>query len=271
MNPLLQVWSQQFTATHPSVRFEIQASGSSTAAIALSEGTTDIGPMSRLFTTLEMQRFSNQGKSVPQAIAVAMDALAVFVHRKNPLHHISISQLDSIFSATRLCGSHHAIENWQQLDKSFSSQAIRAHGRNSVSGSYALFRERALCNGDFAPDISVQMGSGSIVRLVGIDRWAMGYAPIGFNSPFVKPLAIGTDQNAAVLPTSQTIAQQQYPLGRMLYIAIPAEPDRPLPETQIAFLRFILSPQGQQLVEQTGFVPLSPEQLSSALENISQR
>ena len=101
---LMTLWAESFKRTYPNINVQIQAAGSSTAPPALAENTSNLGPMSRLMKDKEVEAFEKKFGYKPTAIAVAIDALAVFVHKDNPIEGLTIPQIDAIFSSTRTCG-----------------------------------------------------------------------------------------------------------------------------------------------------------------------
>nr|NKX70462.1 phosphate ABC transporter substrate-binding protein [Alteromonadaceae bacterium A_SAG7] len=165
---LMTFWSQEFKTLYPQVGFQIQASGSSTAPPALIEGTATIGPMSRELKPSEIRDFTRTHGYPPTVLKVAMDAIAIFVDRRNPLPGMTLEQVDAVFSETQFCGSNTAITNWSQLgvDDIGYRSPIRLYGRNSVSGTYGLFKVMALCDGDFKNTVNEQPGSASVVLSV---------------------------------------------------------------------------------------------------------
>lgn len=148
---LMTLWAEEFKKNYPNVNIQIQAAGSSTAPPALTEGTANMGPMSRPMKDSEIQAFEEKYGYKPTAVPVAIDALAVFVHKDNPIKSLSIEQVDAIFSSTRLCGYDKDIKTWGDLGLTgeWANRPLQLFGRNSVSGTYGYFKEEALCKGDF--------------------------------------------------------------------------------------------------------------------------
>src|SRR3972149_5230485 len=148
---LMTFWTEEFKRLYPNVSVQVQAAGSSTAPPALTEGTANFGPMSRKMKDKEEADFESRHGYKPTPIAVAIDALAVYVNKDNPVQGLTIEQVDAIFSATRKCGHPEDITSWGQLglDGTWASQPIQIFGRNSVSGTYGFFKEEALCKGDY--------------------------------------------------------------------------------------------------------------------------
>ena len=135
---LMTLWAESFKRTYPNVNVQIQAAGSSTAPPALSENTSNLGPMSRLMKDKEVESFEKKFGYKPTPIAVAIDALAVFVHKDNPIEGLTIPQIDAIFSSTRPCGDPADIDGWGDLGLtgSWDGRDIQLYGRHSVSGTY---------------------------------------------------------------------------------------------------------------------------------------
>ena len=255
---LMTLWSQEFKHLYPDVKFQIQASGSSTAPPALTEGTATIGPMSRELKPSEIQAFIRAHGYPPTVIQVALDAIAIFVERRNPLPGLTLSEVDAIFSATRFCGGEEAISHWSQLgvDNYGQGAPIRLFSRNSVSGTYGLFKIMALCDGDFTKPVNEQPGSASVVLSVASSKGGMGYAAYGYKTAGVRALPLGENAAEFIPLNVETVREQQYPFTRFLYLVINKSPDEPLPTLVREFLTFVLSDTGQKLVARDGYFPI---------------
>ena len=255
---LMTLWSQEFKHLYPDVKFQIQASGSSTAPPALTEGTATIGPMSRELKPSEIQAFIRAHGYPPTVIQVALDAIAIFVERRNPLPGLTLSEVDAIFSATRFCGGEESISHWSQLgvDNYGQGAPIRLFSRNSVSGTYGLFKIMALCDGDFTKTVNEQPGSASVVLSVASSKGGMGYAAYGYKTAGVRALPLGENAAEFIPLNVETVREQQYPFTRFLYLVINKSPDEPLPTLVREFLTFVLSDTGQKLVARDGYFPI---------------
>ena len=178
---LMTLWAEAYKKAYPNVNIQIQAAGSSTAPPALTEGTSNLGPMSRPMKDSELQAFEAKHGYKPTAVPVAIDALAVFVHKDNPIQSLDLAQVDAIFSSTRLCGGEKELKTWGDLGLTgeWATKPIQLFGRNSVSGTYGYFKEAALCKGDFKPNVNEQPGSASVVQSVSSTVNAIGYSGIG--------------------------------------------------------------------------------------------
>jgi phosphate transport system substrate-binding protein len=178
LNNLMPLWAEEFKRFDPNVNIQIQGAGSSTAPPALIKGAANFGPMSRAMNSTEIEAFEKRFGYKPTAVPVAIDALAVYVNKENPIKGLSIPQVDAIFSATRRCGGKADVTQWGQLSLAgdWATRAVALYGRNSVSGTYGYFKEVALCRGDFKRQVAEQPGSASVVQSVTTQLNAIGYA-----------------------------------------------------------------------------------------------
>jgi phosphate transport system substrate-binding protein len=153
--------------------------------------------MSREMKSKEIESFEAKFGYKPTGIAVAIDALAVYVHKDNPIKGLTISQVDAIFSSTRKCGAPADITKWDQLGGTgaLAGKEIQLYGRNSVSGTYGYFKEHALFKGDFKDQVKEQPGSASVVQGVTEDRYAIGYSGIGYRTSGVIALPLAKSEN----------------------------------------------------------------------------
>ncbi|MBT8056116.1 MAG: phosphate ABC transporter substrate-binding protein PstS family protein [Gammaproteobacteria bacterium] len=256
---LMTLWAEEFKRVYPNVNVQIQAAGSSTAPPALTEGTSNLGPMSRMMKDKEVEAFEKRHGYKPTPIAVAIDALAVFVHKDNPVAGLTLDQTDAIFSSTRTCGGPEDIVNWGQLGLpgAWESRGIQLYGRNSVSGTYGYFKQHALCKGDFKNTVNEQPGSASVVQSVSASLNGIGYSGIGYTTSSVRavPLTRSADK-PYVDATAENAVNGSYPLARFLYVYINKEPGTQLDPLTREFIKLVLSRQGQEVVVKDGYIPL---------------
>ena len=256
---LMTLWTDEFTKIYPNVRIQIQGAGSSTAPPALIEGTANLAPMSRRMKPREVQSFQAHYGYRPTVVRVAIDALAVYVHKDNPLSSIAIEQLDAVFSNTRRCNGGGPIDDWGSLGAqgSWRDRPIQLYGRNSVSGTYGYFKQAVLCSGDFRNTVNEQPGSSSVVQAISHSRHSIGYSGFGVRNAGVKTLAIAELAGSApIAATSENAINRSYPLSRYLYIYVNKRPGAPLPLLEGEFLRMVMSPVGQRAIEKDGYIPL---------------
>lgn len=252
LNNLMTLWAEGFEAIYPNVKIQIEGKGSSTAPPALIEGTAQIGPMSREMKGSEIDAFEDRFGYKPTAVGTAIDALAVFVNKDNPLTTISSQQIDSVFSNTYRKGGK-PITEWSQLglEGSLGSRPISLYGRNSASGTYGFFKKVALGGGDFSSNVKEQPGSSSVVQGIGSDLAGIGYSGIGYMTSGVKAIQID-----GIEPTAKNCLDGSYPLARQLLVYVNRDPRQPMDKLTYEFLRFVLSKQGQEVVAKDGYYPL---------------
>jgi phosphate transport system substrate-binding protein len=259
MNNLMTLWGEGFKRLYPNVNIQIQGAGSSTAPPALTEGTANLGPMSRPMKDAEIEAFEQKHGYKPTGIAVAIDALAVYVHKDNPIQGLTIPQVDAVFSATRKCGYDDDISRWGQLGLKgeWASRSIQLYGRNSVSGTYGYFKEHALCNGDFKNNVNEQPGSASVVQGVTKSLNGIGYSGIGYKTSGVKAVPLAKSEGEEPIPaTTENAVSGKYPLARALYVYINKHPNKPLAPLEREFIKMVLSEAGQRVVVKDGYIPL---------------
>ena len=268
---LMTLWAEEFKRLYPNVNIQIQAAGSSTAPPALTEGTSNLGPMSRKMKSKELQKFEDKYGYKPTAIRVAIDALALFVNKDNPIKGLTIPQVDAIFSSTRKCGYPEDITRWGQLGLTgaWTHRKIQLYGRNSVSGTYGYFKKKALCKGDFKPTVNEQPGSASVVQSVSASLNGIGYSGIGYVTTGVRtvPLARKSGQ-PFVAATHEEAMRGKYPLSRFLYVYVNKAPNKPLPPLEREFIKLVLSRQGQKVVLKDGYIPLPVKVIEKELAKL---
>lgn len=260
LNNLMLMWAEAFRTIYPNVNIQIQGAGSSTAPPALIDGTAQIGPMSRPMTGAELDRFEARHGYKPTEVRVAIDALAVFVSRENPIEGLSLPEIDAIFSNTRRLGHPAAITTWGEagLTGDWRNRPISLYGRNSVSGTYGLFKSIALGGGDFDGNrYQEQPGSSTVVQSVTADRFGIGYSGIGYATSGVRAIPVSRETGDKFYePTAENCLSGDYPLARFLFVYVNKNPREPMDRLVLEFIRFINSKQGQEIVVRDGYFPL---------------
>ncbi len=255
---MMTFWAEEFKRFYPNVNIQIQAAGSSTAPPALTEGTASFGPMSRRMKSKEVESFEKRYGYKPTAIPVAIDALAVFVHKDNPIKGLNISDVDAIFSSNRKCGGDQDIDRWGDLGLAgeWTAKDIQLFGRNSVSGTYGYFKKKALCKGDFKNNVNEQPGSASVVQSVSSSLNGIGYSGIGYKTSGVRAIPLAKRGDNFVEASMENAVSGKYPLSRFLYVYVNKHPNKPLSPMEAEFIKMILSQAGQKIVEKDGYIPL---------------
>ncbi len=258
LNNLMTFWSEGFKTLYPNVNVQVEGKGSSTAPPALSTGSAQLGPMSREMKASEIGAFEGRYGYKPTKIAVAVDALAVFVHKDNPVSGLSLEQVDAIFSTTHKRGGQD-VSNWGQvgLKGEWSGKSISLFGRNSASGTYGFFKDTALAKGDYKSSVKEQPGSSSVVQGIASDLSAIGYSGIGYRTSGVRPLPLSEKNGQAFVEPSQINCENgSYPLARFLYVYVNKSPNKDMDKLTQEFITFVLSKQGQEITIKDGYYPL---------------
>ena len=267
---LMTLWAEEFKKNYPNVNIQIQAAGSSTAPPALTEGTANLGPMSRPMKDNELQAFEEKYGYKPTAVPVAIDALAVFVHKDNPIKSLSIEQVDAIFSSTSLCGYDKDIKTWGDLGLTgeWANKPLQLFGRNSVSGTYGYFKEEALCKGDFKGNVNEQPGSASVVQSVSQSLNGIGYSGIGYKTASVKAVPLSKKGGEAFDANEANALAGKFPLARFFYVYVNKAPNKPLSPLDAEFVKLVLSKQGQEVVVKDGYIPLPSKVVEKTIKEL---
>ncbi len=249
---LAQAWAEQYHAVAPNVSVEVSGGGSGVGIAALENGTADIANASRDVKPEEKAKIEKKSGHPLREVTVGHDALAIYVHKDNPLETISIEELSELY---RENGS---ISTWSQLGVTAipggkGDEVIRISRQNS-SGTYAYFREHVLGeHTDFRSGTLDMNGSKEVVELISKTPGAIGYSGMGYVTAGVKQLKVAKKKGGpGVSPSVGSALDQTYPIARALYIYLPGEP----PPHVKQYLDWILSPAGQAIVKETGYVPV---------------
>ena len=245
-----QAWAEEYKQVAPQVDVEVSGGGSGVGIAALEKGTIDIANSSRDMKPEEMEQARRNTGKDPKGIIVAYDALAVYVHKDNPLNEITLEDLAKIYAEGG------TTTKWSQLGVSIpgvrDDEIVRV-SRQSSSGTYEFFREHVLAKKDFKLGSRDMNGSKEVVELVGNTLTAIGYSGMGYATPAVKKLKLAARKgDAAIEPTVANTLAKTYPLARSLFLYTLGEPEG---QTR-AYIDWILSPAGQKIVEASGYVPV---------------
>ena len=248
---LAQAWAEKYTGISSTTSVEVSGGGSGTGVAALINGTVDIANCSRQIKPKELEQATQNTGKVPHEFIVGYDALAVYVHPDTPIDKITIPQLAEIY------GEDGTITQWSHLgikNSACPSDRIIRISRQSNSGTYFYFREALLGeNRDFRIGSLDLHGSKDVVEVIGRTPCAIGYSGMGYATSHVKMLAIATDENALYYaPTLENVLTKSYPIARPLYMYSLGEPTGEIK----VYLDWILSAEGQKIVQKLGFVPV---------------
>jgi phosphate transport system substrate-binding protein len=250
---LAQAWAEEYAKVATNVAVEVSGGGSGVGIAALLKGMVDVANASRDLKPEEMEQARKNTGKVPKEITIGYDALAVYVHKNNPLREISLEQLARIFAEGG------DITRWSQLDVTLPGipdDTIVRVSRQSSSGTYEFFREHVLLKRDFKLGARDMNGSKEVVELVGNTPTAIGYSGMGYATAAVRMLPVSARAGEpAVPPTVENTLTRKYPIARSLHLYTLGEPEGVVRD----YIQWILSDAGQRIVQASGYVPLSTQ------------
>lgn len=266
MRPLVSTWKDAFRKHHRRAFILHEGRGSETAMAALTEGMADIATMARPCTSAETEQFRAKYGYRPVQIPVAETSVAVFVHKDNPVGRrgLNVTELDALFSRDRKRGGT-PVTSWKDLKVSgaLATSLPTVYTRNPGSGTWHLVRQQVLQGGDFAESAAPLAGSEAVVLAVAGNPAGIGFAGCTFDHGDVVPVPLLVGGNR-VAPDDT----DRYPLHARLFITVNLPPNGALSPLQAAFIRFVLSEDGRQLVRDQGFRPVPADQAQEVLAKL---
>ncbi len=281
MHLLLTRLSMEFQRRQPKVTIDVRGGGSAKAiAELLQPPLKKMGKImwpedravsfmmiasSRELSDVELREFVAQHGYEPTVVAVAVDAVAVYVHKDNPLPGLTLDQVDAMFSTTRNRGYTSSITQWGQLGlpNEWEKALIHLYGRDHKSGTRAFFQEHVLAGGEFLTDLHENPGPASVILDLSRDAFGIGYSGLGLQTSTVRVLPLADAPDGPYMPPSlATVTDQTYPLRRVLYLYIDKSPRSSLPIAAQEFLAFLMSYEGQEAVVKAGFFPVPSSRLA---------
>lgn len=242
---LVTKWTEDYTAANPGANLIVTGGGSGTGIAALINGTTDIAMASRNMSDKEKADATAKGRT-PVEHSVALDGIAIIVHKSNPLNDITMEQLAKIYLGE--------VKNWKDIGGPDAATVVLS--RESSSGTFVFFQEHVLAKKDYGEDVRLMPATSAIVQGVEADAGAIGYVGLGYAhqaADRVKLLPVKATADApAVAPTVETVRSKEYSIARELYLYTVGDATG----TVKSFLDFTLGPAGQKIVEDEGYVAL---------------
>jgi phosphate transport system substrate-binding protein len=250
---LAQRWAEAFMAAHPGTTVQVSGGGSGTGVAALINGTTDVANASRRLKEPEREQLRKRRNTEAVEVPVALDALAVYAHRDSPVRSLTMDQLRRIYRGE--------ITRWDEVGG--PDQAIVLYSRENNSGTYVYFKDEVLGGMDFAVHTQTLPGTAAVINAVSKDRTAIGYGGIAYSED-VRVLDLVVDDGEPVAPTLENAVSGRYPLARPLYVYTAASPSRAMAD----YIAFLLSPEGQRVVEGVGYYPLPEKDRKAARREV---
>lgn len=246
---IAQAWAEAYKKAEPSVEVEVSGGGSGVGIAALSKGAVDIANSSRNMKTKESDDAKRNTGKEPKEFIVGYDALAIIVHKDNPVEELTMEQIASIYQENS------TVTKWSDLGITLPSgrDRIIRLSRQSSSGTYEFLREKVLKNKDFGLGSLDLNGSKEVVELVANTYGAIGYSGMGYTTKGVKMIRVSPKAGApGILPTLETAKDKTYPISRSLQLYTLGEPQGAVRK----YIDWIMSDAGQSIVEQSGFVSI---------------
>jgi len=245
---LAQAWAEAYGTVAPDVSVEVGGGGSGVGIRDLIQGVVDIANASRKMKDSEKQQAKNNTGKDPIEWIVGYDAMAIYVHKDNPVEELTIEQLAQIY------GEGGTVDKWSQLGITIDGQdeIVRVSRQNS-SGTYFFFRENVLDKKDFKLGSRDMSGSKDVVELVSRTKGAIGYSGMGYKTDEVKFVKIKkSDGDEAFLPTLENVVAEKYSLARPLHMYTLGQPAGQVK----TYLDWIFAATGQEIVKDSGYVPV---------------
>lgn len=244
-----QAWAEEYSKVQPEVSVAVSGGGSGVGISAMINGTVDIANASRSMKPKEIDQAKTNGVD-PKEHIVGFDALAVYVHKDNPIESITLEQLADIY------GEDGKATKWSDLGvkmPSETSDEIVRISRQNNSGTYSYFRDTVLGKeGSYKLGSNDLHGSKDVVDTVEKTPGAIGYSGLAYATDHVKLVPVSTNGGAPVAPTTQSAVDGSYPIARPLFMYTAGEPTGKVK----AYLDWILSAEGQKIIEAKGYAPV---------------
>lgn len=237
-----QAWAESFMDKYPEAIISVTGGGSGTGAAAVINGTAHMAQMSRAMKEEEFKQAEEAGNPATEIVA-GRDGIVVATHVNNPVASLTMGQIKDIYTGV--------ITNWNEVGG--PDMEISLFSRDTSSGTYAFFKEFVLEDEEYSPDALLMPSTQAIVEGLIQDESGIGYIGLGYLTDDVKPVPVAAEEGAeAFMPSLETINAGDYPVARPLFLYTAGEAS---PTLQM-YIDFILGADGQQVVEELGFVPL---------------
>lgn len=262
MSDMASIWGDSFRKRYPNVQIDIQVEGAANAFPSVMEGKANFGLLSRAPSSQEVEDFYKKFGYLPTVVTPAQEAIAVFVHKDNPIESISYEALHAMFAQNPVRGSKATMKTWGEagVGGQWANVPIVAQGRRPETGVQVYFQAMLLGGGPFRADMPVNITNLDMIHAIEADKRSIGFAGMGFETPNVKPLALGKP------PVD--IHTAGYPLVRPLNLVLNKNPKKPMSDVEKEFIKFVFSQTGQQDVVRVGLTPISTKVAHAALDAV---
>ncbi len=233
---LAQRWAEEFMKVQPDVSIYVESVGSASGIRAMINGAADIATASRPMQPDEVKELAEKKNSLGISVLTAKDALSIYLHPANPIHNLSIEQIKAIFTGK--------ITNWKNIGG--ADHPIQVFTRESNSGTFLFFEEHILLGEHYSPQCIPILTTSQLIQRVASDTFGIGYGGLAYGDNVIHASING------VQPTIENVANGSYPISRYLHLYTAETPKGKIKE----FIDWVVSPQGQKIVRETGYIPL---------------
>jgi phosphate transport system substrate-binding protein len=241
--PLAQKEAESFMKSNKMAKVAVTGGGSGVGLAALVDNTTDIAMSSRKIKMDEKMKLQDAGRAYKETI-IAYDALSVIVNPDNKVSQLTREQLEGIYTGKT--------KNWKEVGG--DDLQIVVYSRESSSGTFEFFKEHVMNKKNYASSVLSMPATGAIVQSVSQTKGAIGYIGLAYMDKEVKALKVSYDQGKTyTAPSLATAKDKTYPIVRPLYFYYLTTVEK----TIKPLLDYVLSADGQKIVEQVGYVPLA--------------
>lgn len=238
---LAQKWAEVYMKSNPNTAIQVTGGGSGVGISALINGATDIANASRKMKPTEKEKLKARYNTLGVEVACAKDGITVYLHPGNKVKELTVEQLGKIFRGE--------IKNWKEVGGDDAD--IKLYGRENSSGTYVFFQENVVM-GDYAANCQTLPGTAAVVNAVKKDVNGIGYGGAAY-AEGIEICKVKKDANSpAYAASSETIAKNQYPITRYLFMYLRNKPTGAMK----SYIDWILSPEGQKLVVEMGYFPI---------------
>jgi phosphate transport system substrate-binding protein len=266
MSQLAAIWGTTFRQMYPEVEIDVQVKGAANAVASVVNGEANFGLLSRTITEEEVKSFHDKYGYLPTVLTPSLEPIAVYVNKTNPIESLTLAQLDAIYSTTLKRGAPRPAQTWGDLGVAgeWASKPIACQTRNDNTGSQVFFQAAVMGGGDFRPDVTRNAKNSDLIKSIGSNPGAIGFAGSLYETPDVKVLPVSWREGEAAIGPHE----MNYPLVRPLQIVVNKPPQTPLTELEQEFIKFVFSKRGQQDVIIGGFVPIPSRPAQIALDAV---
>jgi len=227
VQPFIEKVAEDFMEKHPEIKINVQGGGSTAGIQATFNKTCNIGSSSRNL------KVSEKGLRV---IVIAVDGIAVIVHKDNPIDNLDIEEIRGIFSGE--------IKNWKELGG--KDKEVIPVTREEGSGTRASFEDMIMGEKAISDACLVQDSNGAVREIIASTAQGIGYISVGLVDEREKAVAIdGVEPNIANLITGK------YQFSRPFLLLLLEEPIGEIKK----FIDYVLSPEAQDILKHDGLIP----------------